>query len=110
MITNPPPYDSAPTFSATHASDAQVAPPTAVTKNAIPSTRPRRAVDPAVRTTISTRPQPSNTSTSQGPSSAPEAQPAAAYATHRARATRSSPARRQLAGSKPAAAWIATAG
>src|SRR4051812_24294588 len=107
MMTNPPPYDSAPTFNATHAS-ARTPPLAVVTPN---STGVGRAKLPArprvanVRTPSSAAPHSNRTRTRNGPTTAAERAPAAAYAIHRPWAS----ARDQLAGTRLRAACTATA-
>src|SRR5438270_8067636 len=102
MITNPPPYDSAPTLNATHATPPSPATGPAASTIGCPGGRVRKAT--------STNPQPSRTSTSHGPMVAPAATPAPAYSPQRYRPARPAPARSQLAGTSPAAAYRATAG
>src|SRR6516225_9185346 len=107
MITKPPPNDSAPTFKATQASAPR--PPVATTANGDTTNAcgPRGPRIPP-ETATSTRPHPNKTSTSQVPTVAAATPPATAYTTQRTWRARTSPARRQLAGSSPSAALIAT--
>src|SRR5689334_2813289 len=100
MITNPPPYDSAPTLNATHASAPS--PPVAAASSgtgAIPATPVARA-----RHASSIAPQASSASTTHGPASTAAIPPMSAYANHRRPAPRA-----RLAGTSDAPVRTATA-
>src|SRR5882757_2758057 len=108
MITKPPPNESAPTFSATHASapspptDADAAPIAGSGSHPEACAPDRHAPD----TNSSITPQPSSTSTRYGPIVAAETAPATMYASQRSRRPR---ARRQLGHASPDPARTATA-
>src|SRR4051794_18709734 len=107
MITKPPPYESAPTLSATHASVSNpppAAPAATSSGQTCPAATPR-VVDRIRPRASSTTPQPSRTSTSPGPRVPAARAPTVTYAIHQAWAG----ARRQLEGARPPAAWSATA-
>src|SRR5215467_7108841 len=106
MITKPPPYDSAPTFSAVHATAARV--PAARLGNRVTES-PARGTARGRRTAASTSPAASSTSTSQGPRRAAAAAPAATYPPQRNLPARESPVRRQLGGVRLRPACTATA-
>src|SRR5438477_9006686 len=99
MMTNPPPYDSAPTLNATQAIDSSTPPPNPVAARtgSAGTGRPDLLV-------TSMSPQPRRTSTSHGPRIAAARPPAIRYSTQRSRL-----ARAQLAGMRLAAACTATA-
>src|SRR5215217_6065344 len=114
MMTKPPPYDSAPTLSATQATAS--IPPVAVGTSVSSGQYGMSAVDgrpgpprplgrPGRLRIVSTRPHPSSTSTSHGPSLAADRAPTTLYSNRRRRdgarwmlgPTRSAPARRATA-------------
>ncbi len=86
-ITKPPPYESAPTLRAVHAS-APSPPACAARSGSAATSRPGRET-----AAISTSPQPSSTSTRYGPIVAAAAPPARAYATQRSVERGARPAR-----------------
>src|SRR5918994_2398432 len=105
MITKPPPYDRAPTLSATQTKASRppvdVAAAAAIGQTCTPMRPPRSTC----QNTTSTAPQPSSTRTSHGPNVAAAPPPSAAYTIQRQCAS----ARFQLSGTRPTPARTATA-
>src|SRR5437764_13679540 len=111
-MTNPPPYDSAPTLTATQTRPPSPPTPVAVAARAggAKPLKPDDARRSPARAVTSAIPHPARTRTSHGPITAAPTPPSARYPNHRARPPGAVPARRQLADTKELAALRATAG